>query len=73
MVQVRKSRSLIYIFFVERYKDAFAAQLVSFIDAVERGQPTEVSFEDGYKALVIAEAAYSSIKKGMKVPIDYSW
>ena len=60
-------------FFVERYKDAFAAQLVSFIDAVERGQSTEVSFEDGYKALVIAEAAYSSIKKGMKVPIDYSW
>lgn len=60
-------------FFIERYQDAFVAQLASFIDAVETDQPTEVGFEDGYKALVIAEAAYSSIKKGMKVSIDYNW
>ncbi len=60
-------------FFIERYQDAFVAQLTSFINAVEKGESPEVSFEDGYKALVIAEAAYSSVKKGMKISIDYSW
>ena len=60
-------------FFIERYQDAFSAQLLSFIDAVELGQPPAVGFEDGYKALIIAEAAYLAIKKGAKVPINYNW
>jgi myo-inositol 2-dehydrogenase/D-chiro-inositol 1-dehydrogenase len=60
-------------FFIERYQDAFSAQLRSFINAVELGQPPAVGFEDGYKALVIAEAAYLAIKKGAKVPINYNW
>ena len=60
-------------FFIERYQDAFSAQLLSFINAVELGQPPAVGFEDGYKALIIAEAAYLAIKKGAKVPINYNW
>ena len=60
-------------FFIERYREAFSAQLAAFVSSVETGQPTNVGFEDGYKALVIAEAAYSSLAMGKKIPIDYSW
>ena len=60
-------------FFIERYQHAFSAQLRSFINTVELGQPPAVGFEDGYKALIIAEAAYLAIKKGTKVPINYNW
>lgn len=50
-------------FFIERYKAAFSAEIDAFIEAVEKGTPPEVGFEDGRLALVLAEAALKSLKE----------
>jgi len=48
-------------FFIERYQEAFNAEIDAFVDAVERGEAPAVGFEDGRLALVLAEAAMKSI------------
>lgn len=48
-------------FFIERYTEAFMAELTAFVDAVEQGWTPEVGFEDGRRALVLAEAAMKSV------------
>ena len=60
-------------FFIERYKEAFSLQLKSFIRSVKQNSSTDVGFEDGYKALVIAEAAYKSLEERKSVSINYDW
>ena len=46
-------------FFIERYREAYGAELDAFIDAVEKGAPVPVGFEDGRRALLLANAAYN--------------
>ena len=60
-------------FFIERYQEAFSLQLKSFIRSVKQNSSTDVGFEDGYKALVIAEAAYKSLEERKSVSINYDW
>jgi myo-inositol 2-dehydrogenase/D-chiro-inositol 1-dehydrogenase len=57
-------------FFIERYAAAFAAEISSFVDAVETGSPPEVGFEDGRLALVLAEAALKSATEGRIVNVS---
>jgi myo-inositol 2-dehydrogenase/D-chiro-inositol 1-dehydrogenase len=57
-------------FFTERYGAAFAAQIGAFVDAVKAGHPPEVGFEDGMRALALAEAAYLSLREGRMVRVD---
>lgn len=57
-------------FFIERYVEAFNAELEAFVDAVEKGTPPEVGFEDGRLALVLAEAAGRSAREGRVVRTD---
>lgn len=56
-------------FFMERYRSAFLAELDSFIAAVNSGSEPEVTFEDGRRALVLAEAAYRSVAEGRIVQV----
>ncbi|MXN63993.1 inositol 2-dehydrogenase [Stappia sp. GBMRC 2046] len=56
-------------FFIERYEDAFKAEIGHFVDVVEDGAPLEVGFEDGRLALILAEAAFTSIEEGRAVRI----
>ena len=56
-------------FFIERYREAFVAELDAFARAVSRGGPCEVTFEDGRRALLLAEAAYESLATGRMVPV----
>jgi myo-inositol 2-dehydrogenase/D-chiro-inositol 1-dehydrogenase len=56
-------------FFIERYREAFMAEIDAFVDAVEAGRPAEVGFEDGRRALILAEAAYRSIAEGRMVRV----
>jgi myo-inositol 2-dehydrogenase/D-chiro-inositol 1-dehydrogenase len=57
-------------FFIERYREAFMAEIDAFVDAVEAGRPAEVGFEDGRRALILAEAAYRSIAEGRMVQVS---
>lgn len=57
-------------FFIERYHEAFMAEITAFVDAIETGAPPEVGFDDGRKALVLAEAAYRSIAEKRFVRVD---
>ena len=54
-------------FFIDRYADAFAAEISAFVDAIEQGKPVPVGFEDGRQALVLAEAAILSAAEGRTV------
>jgi myo-inositol 2-dehydrogenase/D-chiro-inositol 1-dehydrogenase len=56
-------------FFLERYADAYRAELAAFVDAVTHGKPMPVGAEDGRQAIVLAEAAVESLKTGRPVKV----
>ncbi|HEY4302762.1 MAG TPA: inositol 2-dehydrogenase [Candidatus Didemnitutus sp.] len=56
-------------FFLERYADAYRAELAAFVDAVVNRKPMPVGMEDGRQALVLAEAAARSLRTGRSVKI----
>jgi myo-inositol 2-dehydrogenase / D-chiro-inositol 1-dehydrogenase len=56
-------------FFLERYADAYRAELAVFVDAVVHQRPMPVGPEDGRQAIVLAEAAVKSLKTGRPVSI----
>ena len=58
------------LFFLERYNEAFMAEIDAFVDAVESGRAPSPSVEDGLRALVLAEAAYKSLREGRLVRVD---
>jgi myo-inositol 2-dehydrogenase/D-chiro-inositol 1-dehydrogenase len=57
-------------FFIERYREAFDAEIDSFVDSASTGKPAVVGFEDGRLALVLAEAAMRSISEGRPVKVS---
>lgn len=57
-------------FFIDRYAEAFDAEIGAFVDAIENGKAPEVGFEDGRLALVLAEAAIKSVKEGRTVAVS---
>ncbi len=57
-------------FFIERYTEAFMAELTAFVEAVEQGRTPEVGFEDGRRALVLAEAAMKSVVERRVVQVS---
>ena len=59
----------ILYFFIERYREAYNAELDAFIQAVKAGAPVPVGFEDGRRALILANAAYESLASGRIVDI----
>jgi myo-inositol 2-dehydrogenase/D-chiro-inositol 1-dehydrogenase len=57
-------------FFLERYADAYRAEMTSFLSALKSKQQMPVGARDGRQALVLAEAALKSHKTGQAVKID---
>ncbi len=57
-------------FFIDRYGPAFAAEISAFVDAVEKGTPPPVGFDDGAKALILAEAAGIAAREGRTVHLS---
>ncbi|MBX2883651.1 MAG: inositol 2-dehydrogenase [Granulosicoccus sp.] len=57
-------------FFIERYADAFNAEIDHFADVIENNTPVAVGFEDGRIALQLADACYESISKGKTIDIS---
>lgn len=58
-------------FFIERYRDAYEAEIRDFIDCLKTGRPPSVTFEDGRRALILAEAALQSVRENRAVTIQY--
>lgn len=56
-------------FFIERYREAFDAEISEFVEAVEQKRAPSVGFEDGRLALVLAEAALKSIAEDRVVAV----
>jgi myo-inositol 2-dehydrogenase/D-chiro-inositol 1-dehydrogenase len=44
--------------------------ITSFVEAIIEKKPVSVGFEDGRRALLLAEAAYKSVKSGRFEKID---
>lgn len=56
-------------FFIERYEEAYHAEIQAFVDAVASGENFPVTFEDGRQALRLANAAYESLETGRVVSL----
>jgi myo-inositol 2-dehydrogenase/D-chiro-inositol 1-dehydrogenase len=56
-------------FFIERYREAYLAELDAFVTAIEQRTDPPVGFADGRRALVLAEAAYEALRTGSTVTI----
>lgn len=56
-------------FFIERYAEAYEAEIAAFIATIRDGRSVQATFDDGYRALVLAEAAIESAKTGKKVEV----
>ena len=65
------SKEPIHFFFIERYQQAYKDQLNSFIEIIKSKSTPKVTFEDGRKALIIANAAYESYEKKKVIEINY--
>ena len=57
-------------FFLERYEEAFREEISAFVRAIAGGTPPEVGFEDGHRALLLAETAYRSLREGRMVRVE---
>jgi myo-inositol 2-dehydrogenase/D-chiro-inositol 1-dehydrogenase len=57
-------------FFIERYAEAYAAEIDFFVRCVETGAAPSPSFDDGLQALRLADAAEQSLRSGRAVRLD---
>jgi myo-inositol 2-dehydrogenase/D-chiro-inositol 1-dehydrogenase len=56
-------------FFLERYADAYRAEMAAFLRALKEKAPMPVGAHDGRQALVLAEAALQSLRKKQPVKL----
>ena len=57
-------------FFLERYADAYRAEMEHFVSCIEAGQTVTPTGEDGLKAQILADAADASCKDGTVKRLD---
>ena len=60
--QTTAGRDPVLNFFIERYAQAYQAELDAFVVALERGHPMSPDFSDGLEALALAVAAEESLR-----------
>jgi myo-inositol 2-dehydrogenase/D-chiro-inositol 1-dehydrogenase len=56
-------------FFLERYAQAYRAELDNFVQSIRTGVPCSPGFDDGVQALVLANAAEESARSGRVVKV----
>ncbi|MCK0167320.1 inositol 2-dehydrogenase [Jannaschia sp. S6380] len=54
-------------FFLERYRDAYLAEMAHFVDALREGCPPQPTIHDGLRAQLLADAAALSLESGTPV------
>ncbi len=57
-------------FFLERYREAFVAEMRAFFDAIANGKPVPVTGEDGLQDLLVALAAKKSLLENRPVKLS---
>lgn len=57
-------------FFLERYMQSFAAEIRSFVNAIENDTPTAVGVEDGLKPVLMGIAAKKSVQEHRPVKLS---
>ena len=57
-------------FFMERYAEAYAAEIRAFVEALNTGSEPPTTGHDGLMALALAEAAFRSATEGRVVRVD---
>jgi len=65
--EVTDAREPLLNFFLERYQQAYKAELDAYIDALAHNKPLPTTVQDGLKALQLADAAVESVKSGRAV------
>ena len=63
------ARNRLHHFFIERYAESYVREIDAFVEAVETGTPPSPSFEDGRRALQLANAAVESAATGRTIRI----
>lgn len=56
-------------FFIERYREAYDAEVGHFVDCLEKGTKPLSGFAEGREALRLADAAYESLSSGRSVRV----
>lgn len=56
--------------FIERYTEAYAAEVDHFVECLHSGATPLTNFKDGIEALRVAEAALESMRTGQTVHLD---
>ncbi len=59
-------------FFIDRYREAYELQLNDLFRMIKNKSKPLASFEDGRRALIVANAAYRSLKTKKKVIINFN-
>jgi myo-inositol 2-dehydrogenase/D-chiro-inositol 1-dehydrogenase len=59
-------------FFIERYTQAYLEELNEFIGVVKNQKQPQVGFEDGRRALILANAAWDSLRSGKVIRPSYA-
>ncbi|MBL4906668.1 MAG: inositol 2-dehydrogenase [Sneathiella sp.] len=57
-------------FFLERYEDAYKAEMAHFLDCIEGKAKPMATMQDGRVALILADAAQQSVETGLPVKIS---
>ncbi|MGV6873638.1 inositol 2-dehydrogenase [Pseudochelatococcus sp. B33] len=63
------ARAPLLNFFLERYADAYRAEMDAFVDAVAHDRPLPVTPHDGRQALLLADRALESLRTGRTVAV----
>jgi myo-inositol 2-dehydrogenase/D-chiro-inositol 1-dehydrogenase len=66
---VTEAKEPLLHFFIERYREAYVRELDAFIEALASGRPCSPGFDDGRRALLLANAAYESMASGRIVKV----
>lgn len=66
-----ESRPVFVNFFLERYEESFRIEISQFLSAIDGGEVNYPTFEDGRKALILANAAFESAESGKTVDISF--
>lgn len=60
-------------YFIERFRQAYAAEMLAFVDLLQNGTAPLAGIRDGYEAQRLVEAALQSCQTGLPVAFGAEW